>query len=82
MVTPGMMRRAIHQGNVSDDERLDDIEAGAVLPTFTVATLPAAATNEGRLVRCSNGAAGSPCLAISDGTNWLRIALGTAVATS
>jgi len=48
---------------------------------FAVAGLPAAADNEGRAVYCSDGAAGSPCLAISDGTDWLRVTLGAAVAT-
>lgn len=38
--------------------------------TFTVATLPAAASNVGRVVYCSNGAAGNPSAVISDGTNW------------
>lgn len=38
--------------------------------TFTVATLPAAADNVGRVVYCSDGAAGSPTAVISDGTNW------------
>lgn len=48
--------------------------------TFDVAGLPAAASNVGRAVYCSDGAGGSPCLAISDGTDWLRVTLGAAVA--
>lgn len=40
--------------------------------TFTVAGLPAASANTGRMVYVSNGAAGLPILAFSDGTNWLR----------
>lgn len=48
--------------------------------TFAVATLPPAAANVGRSVYCTDGAAGSPCLAISNGTNWLRVTLGAAVA--
>lgn len=58
------------------------VNAQLVPGTFTVATLPAAADNEGRLVYVSNGAAGSPCAAVSNGTDWLRIALGAAVAAS
>lgn len=50
--------------------------------TYTVATLPAAASNVGRTLYCSNGSAGSPCLVTSDGTNWKVVALGlTASAT-
>jgi hypothetical protein len=52
------------------------------LPTYTVAELPAAVGNAGALVYCSNGNAGVACLAISNGTNWLRIGLGAAVAAS
>lgn len=41
--------------------------------TYTVATLPSASTaGAGTIVYVSNGAAGSPVLAFSDGTNWLR----------
>jgi hypothetical protein len=52
------------------------------LPSYTVAELPAAVGNDGALVYCTNGNTGAPCLAISNGTNWLRIALGAAVAAS
>lgn len=49
---------------------------------YTVATLPAAASNVGRTLYCSNGSAGSPCAVISDGTNWKVVAIGlTASAT-
>jgi hypothetical protein len=47
---------------------------------YTVATLPAAADNVGRTVYVSNGSAGSPCAAISDGTNWKVIAIGLTAA--
>jgi hypothetical protein len=36
----------------------------------------------GDIAYFSNGDAGSPCLAAHNGSNWLRIALGTAVASS
>ena len=62
------------------------IEDLATLPTATVAALAAApylpASNTGKLVHCSNGAAGAPCLAYSNGAAWLRITLGAAVAAA
>lgn len=66
-------------GSKSITVALDD---AVRLDTFTVAQLPAAADHTGKMVRVSNGDAGNPCLALSNGTNWLRIALGAAVATS
>lgn len=48
---------------------------------YTVATLPAA-TTAGRIIYVSDGAAGSPCLAFSDGTNWLRVDTLAAVSSS
>jgi len=51
--------------------------------TFTVATLPAAASHVGRHVYVSDGAAGSPTSAVSDGTNWKRTGtLGITVAAT
>lgn len=44
----------------------------AVLPTFTVATLPAAATWLGAMVQVTNEVGGS-VPAFSDGTNWRRV---------
>jgi len=58
------------------------INKSKVLLTYTVATLPAAAANTGRLMSVSNGNAGAACLALSNGTSWLRIPLGAAVAVS
>lgn len=53
------------------------------LQQVAVAGLPAAAAgNLGCVVYCTNGDAGSPCLAVSNGTNWLRVALGTAVSAT
>lgn len=37
---------------------------------------------EGDVVYCSNGDAGDPCLAVYNGTDWLRLSLGTAISTS
>lgn len=52
------------------------------LSTYAVATVPSASANAGRLIYVSNGAAGAPCLAYSNGTSWLRITLGAAVAAA
>lgn len=49
------------------------------LSSYAVATLPAPAGYNGRLVWVTNGAAGAPCLAVSNGTAWLRIVTGAAV---
>jgi len=48
---------------------------GAIkVPTYTVAGAPSAATaGAGTILYISNGAAGSPVLAFSNGTNWLRV---------
>ena len=57
-------------------------KAPLVIPTYTVATVPAAAGNAGLLIRVSDGAAGSPCLAVSDNTHWNRVLIGAAVSTT
>ena len=41
-------------------------------PAHTVANAPDAADYPGSVIYVSNGAAGDPILAFSDGTNWLR----------
>lgn len=57
--------------------------AGAVtLPTYTVSGVPAAASNARTLIYVSNGAAGSPVVAFSDGTNWLRCDTLAAISAS
>ena len=45
----------------------------------TTAQLEALSAFEGDVAYCSDGDAGSKCIAIYDGTNWLRIALGAAI---
>ena len=58
---------------------------GAVtLPTYTVAqaTPALAAANPRMLIWVSDGAAGSPTLAVSDGTNFKVVALGATIAAS
>lgn len=59
--------------------RGDKINAAATLPTYTVATVPSASENKNRLIAVSNGAAGQPCLAFSNGTAWVRVVFGAAV---
>lgn len=49
---------------------------------YNMGTLPSAAAYLGFIIFVSNGDAGAPCLAVSDGANWLRISLGAAVAAS
>jgi hypothetical protein len=39
-----------------------------------VATVPHAAANEGGLIHVSDGSAGSPCVAIAIGGQWLVVA--------
>jgi hypothetical protein len=53
---------------------------GFVLPTYTVATVPAIAA-AGTIIYVSNGLAGAPTIAVSNGTNWMSAA-GTAVAAA
>jgi len=51
-----------------------DVVGGIRVPTFTVASAPSAATaGAGTVIYVSNGAAGSPVLAFSNGTNFLRV---------
>ena len=48
-------------------------EGAVQLPTFTVANAPSAAANPRVMIYVSNGAAGAPGVAFSNGTNWLRV---------
>lgn len=43
------------------------------LGTYTVATAPDATQMAGLITYFSNGAAGAPVLAFSNGVNWLRV---------
>lgn len=43
------------------------------LASYTVAGVPSASANTGAMIYVSNGAAGSPVAAFSNGTNWLRV---------
>ena len=57
-----------------------DVAGAVTLPSYTVAGVPAAAGNTGKLIYVSNGAAGAPVVAFSNGTNWLRVDTLAAVA--
>ena len=51
-----------------------------VLPTYTVANAPSAATaGAGTIVYVSNGAGGTAILAFSDGANWKRSDTGATI---
>ena len=56
-------------------------EGSITLPTFTVATAPAATSLTGTIIYVSNGLAGAPTIAVSDGTDWISAA-GTAIAAA
>lgn len=49
-----------------------DVVGLVQVPTYDVAGAPSAASIAGSLIYVSNGAAGSPVLAFSNGTDWLR----------
>jgi hypothetical protein len=58
-----------------------DIEGTSIrLLNFTVATAPGGAV-QGDIGYCSNGDAGSPCVAVHDGSNWKVVALGATIST-
>lgn len=49
-------------------------ENGFALPVFTVATAPSALGQTGVIIYVSNGRAGAPTVAVSNGTNWISSA--------
>ncbi len=59
----------------------DVTDTTVVLKSFAVAGLPSAGT-AGKVVYCTNGDGGSPCLAVDNGSAWLRINLGSAVSAT
>jgi len=59
-----------------------DITGAIKLPTFTVANAPSAVTaGAGTIIFVSDGLAGAPTIAVSDGTNFISAA-GTTIAAS
>ncbi len=55
-----------------------DVVGLVQVPAYTVDTAPSAASITGTIVYVSDGLAGAPCLAVSDGTDWISPA-GTAI---
>lgn len=63
--------------------KVPTLDSAMSLPQIAVAGLPAAAAaNLDHVVYCTDGDAGLPCLAVSDGTAWRRISLGAAVSVT
>jgi len=57
-------------------------QTSITLENFAVANLPTNGT-VGRLVFVTNGDGGSlPCIAVDNGTNWVRVNLGSAVSAT
>lgn len=52
------------------------------LKWWSVNSAPDATLHTGQLIAVQNGDAGAPCLALSNGTSWLRIPLGAAISTT
>lgn len=52
------------------------------LPIYTTAALPPIADTYLHMISVTDGDAGSPCIAVSDGGTWRRIALGAAVSVT
>lgn len=58
------------------------LEAPLKSQAYTVATVPLASRWTGSSIYVSNGAAGSPIMAFSNGTDWLRCDTGAAIAAA
>ena len=54
-------------------------EGAITLPSFTVANAPSAAGLTGTIIYVSNGAAGDPIIAFSNGTDWKRSDTGATI---
>lgn len=68
---------------VSTNGFTGDVTGAIKVPTYTVAEAPSAsAAGAGTIIYVSNGAAGSPILAFSDGTNWKRSDTGATIAAA
>lgn len=59
--------------------KIQDVLRLQLLDTDEVEALTGAA---GDLVYVSDGDTGSPCLAVYDGTDWLRVSLGSAISAT
>lgn len=60
--------------------KIQDVLRLQLLDTDEVEALTSNAA--GDVVYCSDGDGGSPCLAVYTGTDWLRVALGTAISAT
>lgn len=77
-----MALRRGQTGAAAIQAEVDSNKGGVQAINATVAGLPAASAHTGKIRYVANGAAGQPCLAYSNGTNWLRITLGAAVSAT
>lgn len=76
------MARTSFSGPVVSANGFEGNVVGSIqVPTYTVATAPSAAGLAGAVIYVSDGLAGDPCLAVSDGTDWISPA-GTAIAAA
>lgn len=68
---------------VSTNGFTGDLTGAAKVPTYTVATAPSASTaGAGTIIYTTDGAAGSPILAFSDGTDWKRSDTGATISAT
>lgn len=68
---------------VSTNGFTGDLTGAAKVPTYTVATAPSASTaGAGTIIYTTDGAAGSPILAFSDGTDWKRSDTGATISVT
>lgn len=59
-----------------------DVVGAIQVPTYTVATAPAATSIAGTLIYVSDGAAGAAILAFSNGTDWKRSDTGATISAT
>jgi hypothetical protein len=73
----------VYTGVTKSRETINNLETTTVkFSAFAVADLPDAANWTNTVVFVSDGAAGNPILAFSNGTDWLRCDTGLAVAAA
>jgi len=73
----------VYTGVTKSRQKINHVESDTVtFNSFTVANLPDASDWPNTVVFVSNGAAGDPVLAFSNGTNWLRCDTLATVAAS
>ena len=74
--TTGVLTLAPTTGRV----KIEDVLRLQTQSTATVESLTSIA--EGDIVYVTDGDSGDPCLAVYNGTNWLRVSLGTAISST